>query len=99
MYLCSDYNSEEDTEGKRLEQRGEHVKGKDYSRTAWWTHKGKRLEQRALQRKLHIYIPLLGIARPQYQFPHLCVYERFIYSQDQSTYFLQQNRQTDPGNI
>jgi hypothetical protein len=30
-------------------------------------------------------------------FPHLCVFERFIYSQDQSTYFLQQNRQTRPG--
>ncbi len=33
------------------------------------------------------------------QFPHSCVYERFIQSQDRSTYFLQQNRQTDPGNI
>jgi hypothetical protein len=31
-----------------------------------------------------------GIARPQFQFPHLCVCERFIYSQDWSTYFLQQ---------
>ncbi len=30
---------------------------------------------------------------------HLCVFERFIYSQDQSTYFLQQNRQTHRGNI
>ncbi len=27
-------------------------------------------------------IPLLGIARPQSQFPHSCVCERFIYSQD-----------------
>ncbi len=29
------------------------------------------------------------------QFPHSCVCERFIYSQDRSTYFLQQNRQID----
>jgi hypothetical protein len=36
---------------------------------------------------LHIYIPFLGIARPQSQFPHSCVCELFIYSQDQSTYF------------
>jgi hypothetical protein len=30
----------------------------------------------------------LGIARPQSQFPHSCVYEQFIYSQDRSTHFL-----------
>jgi hypothetical protein len=36
-----------------------------------------------------------GIARPQPQFPHSCVCERFIYSQDRSTYFPQQNMQTD----
>ncbi len=52
-----------------------------------------------LQRQFRLYIPFLGIARPQPQFPHSCVFERFIYSQDQSTYFLQQNRQTHPGNI
>ncbi len=40
----------------------------------------------------------IKIARPQSQFPHSCVCERFIYSQDRSTYFLQQNRQTDHGN-
>jgi hypothetical protein len=34
-------------------------------------------------------------ARPQSQFSHSCVSERFISSQDQSTYFLQQNRQID----
>jgi hypothetical protein len=28
-----------------------------------------------------------GIAQPQSQFPHSCVCERFIYSQDRSTYF------------
>ncbi len=53
----------------------------------------------ALQRKSHLCIPFLGIARPQPQFPHSCVCERFIQSQDRSTYFLQQNRQTDRGNI
>ncbi len=31
--------------------------------------------------------------------PQSCVCERFIYSQDRSTYFLQQNRQIDGGNI
>jgi hypothetical protein len=35
-----------------------------------------------------IYIFLFGgIAQPQSQFPHSCVCERFIYSQDRSTYF------------
>ncbi len=47
-----------------------------------------------LQRQFSLYIPFLGIARPQSQFPHSCVCERFIYSQDRSTYFLQQKRQT-----
>ncbi len=32
----------------------------------------------ALQRKSHLCIPFLGIARPQPQFPHSCVCERFI---------------------
>jgi hypothetical protein len=40
-----------------------------------------------LQGKFHLGIPYLGIARPQSQFPHSCVGEPFIYSQDQSTYF------------
>jgi hypothetical protein len=43
--------------------------------------------QPTLQGKYHLCIPFLGIARPQSQFPHSCVCERFIYSQDQSTYF------------
>ncbi len=50
-----------------------------------------------LQRKSHLCIPFLGIAQPLSQFPHLCACERFICSQDQSTYFLQQNRQVDRG--
>ncbi len=41
----------------------------------------------ALQCKSYLCIPFLGIARPQSQFPHSCVCERFIYFQDQSTYF------------
>ncbi len=53
----------------------------------------------ALQGKSHLCIPFLGIARPQSQFSHSCVCERFIYSQDRSKYFLQQNRQIDRGNI
>jgi hypothetical protein len=53
----------------------------------------------ALQQKFCLYIPFLGIAWPQPQFPHLCVCERFIYSQDRSTYFLKQKRQTHRGNI
>jgi hypothetical protein len=52
-----------------------------------------------LQRQFRLYIPFLGVARPQPQFPHSCVFERFIYYQDQSTYFLQRNRQTRRGNI
>ncbi len=47
----------------------------------------------ALQRKSHLCIPFLGIARPKPQFPHSCVCEPFIYSQDRSTYFL--HRQID----
>jgi hypothetical protein len=53
----------------------------------------------ALQRKFHLGIPRKGIAPLKPQFPHSCVCERFINSQDWSTYFLQQNRQTGPGNI
>ncbi len=55
-----------------------------------------------LQRQFCLYIPFLGIARPQPQFsysPYSCVCERFIYSQDRSTYFLQQKRQTHRGYI
>jgi hypothetical protein len=53
-----------------------------------------------LQRKSHLWIPFfLGIALPRSQFPHSCVCEIFIYSQDRSTDFLQQNRQIDCGNL
>jgi hypothetical protein len=40
-----------------------------------------------LQRKSHLCIPRKGIVRPQSQFPHSCVSERFIYSKDWPTYF------------
>ncbi len=33
----------------------------------------------ALQQQFRLYIPFLGIARPQSQFPHSCVFERFIF--------------------
>ncbi len=51
-----------------------------------------------LQRKSHLCIPFLGIARPQSQFPHSFDCDRFMSSQDWSTYFLQQNWQIDRGN-
>jgi len=41
--------------------------------------------------KSHLRVPFLGIAGPQSQFPHSCVWELFIYSKDRSTYFLHQN--------
>ncbi len=40
----------------------------------------------ALYRKSNLCIPRKGIVLPQSQFLHSCVCERFIYSQDQSTY-------------
>ncbi len=57
-----------------------------YSKMLLW-HRGRPKLRSALQRKSHLCIPRKGIARPKSQFPHSCVFERFIYSQDQSTYF------------
>ncbi len=59
----------------------------------------KRILQYTLQQKFHLCTPFLGIVQPQSQFPHLCVCERLIYSQDWSTYVLQQNRLFDCGDI
>ncbi len=42
---------------------------------------------------IHSCISLRGLKKSQ--FPHLCVCERFKYSQDRSAYFLQQNKQND----
>ncbi len=54
----------------------------------------------ALQRKTHFCILFLGIARPQSQFPFMCLWAIYIHSQDRSTYCLQQNYwQIDRGNI
>jgi hypothetical protein len=50
---------------------------------AWLAH-GSR--SASLQRKSHFCIPFLGIARPQSQFPHSYVCERFIYFKERSTY-------------
>ncbi len=50
-------------------------------------HETEATDYSTLQGKSHLCIPFLGIARPQYQFPHSCVCDRFIYSQDWSTYF------------
>ncbi len=60
---------------------------------------GKLIMQRTMQRKYHFCIPFLGIMRPLSKFPHSWVCEQFIYSQDRSTYFLQQNRQLNRGNV
>ncbi len=42
------------------------------------------LQSFTLQRQFRLYIPFLGIARPQPQFTHSRVCGRFIYSQDRS---------------
>jgi hypothetical protein len=52
----------------------------------------------ALQRKSHLCIPFLGIARPQSQFLHSCVSEQCI-PRIGPLIFLQQNRHIDCGNI
>ncbi len=44
-------------------------------------------EDTALQQKSYLCLPRTGIEWTQTQFPHSCVYERFIYSQNRSTYF------------
>jgi hypothetical protein len=46
----------------------------------------KQPRSNALQGKSYLCIPFLGIARLQSQFPESCVCERFICSQDRSTY-------------
>jgi hypothetical protein len=55
----------------------------------WFKEKNNTVTVSTLQEKshLHLCISFLGIARPQSQFLYSCVCERFIYSQDLSTYF------------
>jgi hypothetical protein len=53
-----------------------------------------------LQRKSLLCIPRKGVSQPQTQFPHPCVCERWIHIFSGSVHiFLQENRQTDRGNI
>ncbi len=56
---------------------------------SWFQSKiiSKGNSETTLQGKSHLCIHFLGIARPQSQFPHLFICERFIHSQDRSTYF------------
>ncbi len=44
-------------------------------------------------------IPFMNSWEMRCLIPHSCVCERFLYSQDRSTYFLKQNRQIDCGNV
>ncbi len=74
-----------------IKKRFPEISLEDQCTVVWRRH--------TLQRQFHLHIPFLGIAQPQPQFPHSCVFERFIYSQDKSTYFLQQNRQNHRGNM
>ncbi len=55
------------------------------------------IKDSTLQRKSHLCILFLGIARPQSKFPHSCVCERFILYIPRigPHIFLQQNRQTE----
>ncbi len=39
------------------------------------------------------------VTKPQSQFPHSCVCERFTYSYDRSAYSAAGNKWTDPGNM
>jgi hypothetical protein len=41
----------------------------------------------ALQRRSDLCTSRKGTARSQFQFPHSCICERFVYSDDRSTYF------------
>ncbi len=50
-------------------------------------------------RKLETNHPRKGIARPQSQFPHSCVCERFIFSYNRSAYSAAGNMWTNLGNI
>ncbi len=46
---------------------------------------GGGISKFTLQQNSHLCMSFLGIARPHSQFPHSCVCERFISSQDRST--------------
>jgi hypothetical protein len=61
---------------------------------------GRPLRHNTLQRKFHLCIPFLGIEQSQSQFHihHVSVSDLYI-SRIGPHVLLQQNRQTDPGNI
>ncbi len=52
--------------------------------------------RRTLQRQFRLYIPFLGLARPQPQFPNSCVFERFTYIFPGSVYIFPPAEQADP---
>jgi hypothetical protein len=52
-----------------------------------------------LQRKFHLRIPRKGTARPQSQFPHIVSVTDLYIPSTGPHIFLQQNKQTDGGNI
>ena len=62
-----------------------------------WKSKSRYIPCHTLQRKSHLCVPRKGIARPQSQFTHSCVCERFIYSQNRTAYSAAGNMWTDPG--
>jgi hypothetical protein len=62
-----------------------------------WTRVGYIAKNQ--HRKSETNIPRKGIAQPQSEFLHSCVCELFMYSQDRSTFFRQQNRQINRGNL
>ncbi len=63
-----------------------------------WSLLTVKTEANALQRKSHLCIPFLGIARPSVPMStFMCLWAIYIF-QNRSSYFLQQNRQIDCGN-
>ncbi len=71
--------------------------------TCWWHYQmGSPFNctAKTQYRKFETKIPRKGIARPQSQFPHSCVCERFIHIlRINLPILLQENMWTDPGNI
>ena len=64
-----------------------------------WKSKSRYIPCHTLQRKSHLCVPRKGIARPQSQFTHSCVCERFIYSHNRVLpILLQENIWPDLGN-
>jgi hypothetical protein len=59
----------------------------------------KTLTAKNQYRKFKTNITRKGIVRPQSQFLHACVYERYICSHDRSAYSAAGNMWIDPGNI